>query len=143
MIKTPIRPTRIAIQRRQPAHSPSSGPASAVISIGEKNEIDCVWASCRVSRAKKLKIVEPNRKALRSTWRGRLLARIMRGLRQGRKKASTRTTWPTKRAHETNTALMPPTTRYLALVSRQEKARPAAMTSRIAEPGVALSRPLL
>ena len=53
--RTPTKPTMIAIQRRGPAHSPSSGPASAVTTIGADSKTDTVCASCNVSSALKFR----------------------------------------------------------------------------------------
>ncbi len=122
----PAKPTDTAIQRRQPAHSPSIGPASAVITIGAKKKIDIVSASCSVSSARKLNMVEPNRKTPRTTCRGRLRDRgTCAGLFQPRNSTSTSTTWTAKRIHETNGARHARRTRYLALVSRKENRSPA------------------
>ena len=56
-----MKPTMIAIQRLSPAHSLSSGPASAVTTKGAANMIETVSASCMWRTAKKLKTVEPSR----------------------------------------------------------------------------------
>lgn len=72
---TPMKATTIAAQRRQPAHSPSSGPASAVMTIGAKKKIDTVSASCSVRSARKLKIVVENSMTPRTICAGSLPVR--------------------------------------------------------------------
>jgi hypothetical protein len=44
---TPTNPTPIAIQRRQPTHSPSMGPARIATMNGVENRIASASSSCR------------------------------------------------------------------------------------------------
>ena len=44
---TPKNPTPIAVQRRQPTHSPSIGPDSTATMNGVENRIDSASSSCR------------------------------------------------------------------------------------------------
>ena len=139
MTMTPRKPTPTASQRRQPAHSPSIGPASAVMTMGLAKLIDTVSASCSVCNAAKLKIVEPNMKTARRICIQMLCGTSRSGRRQALNSTSTSTAWTAKRTQVTKGAARPEVTRCLALVSRKEKTRPEANISRIAEVGVAVS----
>ena len=136
---TPTKPTITASQRRHPAHSPSRGPASAVMTIGEKNMIDMVSASCSVCNARKLKNVDPNRKPPRRICKGRLRTRNIDRLAHPLKSTSTRSACIANRTQATNGAGKPDSTRYFALVSRQENRTPPLRIRRIADDGVAVS----
>ena len=127
-----------ASQRRQPAHSPSSGPASAVITIGAKKKIDVVSASCSVCSAMKLKMVEPNRNRPRSICAGKLTTRNIAGLRHPLNSTSTSTTWR-RSAPRRRRARPCRTARDISRWCRgSENSMPVASTSRIADSGVGL-----
>ena len=134
-----MKATAIASQRLQPAHSPSIGPARAVIIMGPKNMIDMASASCNVRSAKKLNTVAPTRNMPRSSCSGRLFTRNVAMLVQLRSRIRARIACSTNRIHDTNCGDIPDVTRYFALVSRQAKARPLPSSSQMAAGGVAAS----
>jgi hypothetical protein len=49
MRSTPENPIAIAVQRRHPAHSPSTKPESRVTKNGVENRIETVWSSCDIA----------------------------------------------------------------------------------------------
>ncbi len=57
---TPPKPTQIADQRRQPIHSPSSGPEAMATMNGKVKMIDSTSSSCSQRNARKLPAVAKN-----------------------------------------------------------------------------------
>ncbi len=60
-----MKPTTMAAQRWMPAHSPSTGPASAVTTSGDTKLIAVLSESCRCWIAIKLNTVDVSRKIAR------------------------------------------------------------------------------
>ncbi len=95
--------------------------------------IDEVVASCSQRSAKKLKIVDRNRKAERTSWSFRFEDASTRVPLRGSSTAATSTAWPTKRA-QTICRLFISSASSLAEVSRKVNSTNAATISRMPVP---------
>ena len=94
MTITPMKPTTIASQRRQPTVSPRNGIERAQRISGIVKPIAEVMVSGRIVSAMKLRTVEPRRQRPRITSSPGLFVTSNAVPRVGRKNAAARMNWP-------------------------------------------------